>query len=94
MQQLRCETCCVDFKVARCYKAHLNSKKHKKRSSHKIREKNKCVCGKYYAHRQSLYNHRKTCSIHQNQTLSPSSEKQEDNSNQALREEINELKTF
>jgi hypothetical protein len=91
MQNLRCETCRIDFRVARCYRAHLNSNKHKKRASNEIEEKNKCVCGKYYAHRQSLYNHRKVCLIHQNQ-LNFSEEKEEDNSNQAIREELNELK--
>ena len=90
MQQLRCETCHIDFRVARCYRAHLNSNKHKKRASNEIEEKNRCVCGKYYAHRQSLYNHRKVCLIHQTQLNAPPSE--EDNSNQAIREELNELK--
>ena len=62
MNQLRCDICSVDFKEARCYRAHLKSKKHKNNADNKIENIYKCPCGKSYIHRQSLHNHKKICS--------------------------------
>lgn len=84
-----CATCSCSFSRKYLLSQHLKSNKHL------LREQNttslfSCTCGKSYTHKKSLLLHQKTCSTYKNQIISPTSE--EDNSNQALREEINELK--
>ena len=69
MNKPRCEICGVDFKEQRCYKAHLNSLRHKNIVDNKIGNNNKCPCGKSYIHRQSLYNHQKTCHYKQEHSI-------------------------
>ena len=61
MNQERCDICGIDFKGIRCYKAHLKSIKHKNILDNKQKYNYKCVCGKSYMNRQSLYVHKKSC---------------------------------
>ena len=68
IKKFHCEKC--DF---RCFKKgdfnrHLNIKKHNTTNTTKIQPKilHHCECGKKYAHRASLFNHKKTCDYEEN----------------------------
>ena len=63
MESFYCELCNIQFKSKRCLTAHKKSQRHKKYLANQNSLKYKCICGKSYEHRQSLFNHRKTCSI-------------------------------
>jgi hypothetical protein len=84
MNPPRCEICGVDFKEPRCYTAHLKSLKHKKTVDNKIENNHKCSCGKSYIHRQSLYNHQKTCQYKEDDSIQVQ--------NQNLTKENNEMR--
>ena len=61
MQCICCEVCNMKFKTKKCLKAHLKSKRHLLWSEAKPLKQYKCKCGKVFAHRQSLYLHKKSC---------------------------------
>jgi hypothetical protein len=72
-----CDNCYFITSRKSQYDRHLSTRKHKnmckilsnvdnmnqKVSNIQIEIKHKCVCGKYFSHRQSLYVHRKKCNI-------------------------------
>jgi len=80
------------------YNKHLNTDKHINKTSNlsysskstiisnpTIENKFNCVCGKYYKHRQSLYNHQKNCNFNKN------NEKNENNENNENNEKNNDI---
>ena len=61
-----CEKCNYRTSIKSHYNKHLNSKKHNielKTDNKNINKIFKCNCGKQYSHSQSLYKHKKICSI-------------------------------
>jgi len=67
-----CEKCSFNSNNKSDYNRHLQTKKHNtdpylpntyQKTVHK------CLCGKSYKHKQSIYNHRKTCEIYKNTHL-------------------------
>ena len=67
----KCEIC--DYKSCKKfnYNKHLETSKHKKLTNtyqNVVNQKNQfiCNCGKVYKHKQSLYNHKKTCNFQEN----------------------------
>jgi cell division protein FtsB len=91
MSDFHCHQCNMSFKHKSSLERHYKTKRHIQRSSGQGRVLT-CICGKSYSYYQSLCFHRKNCLIHQNQLNFSEEEKEEDNSNQAIREELNELK--
>ena len=63
---MECATCSIQFKTKANYAKHLKTERHKKRSSDIYTRTYSCICGKKYAHSQSLYAHRKLCEIYKN----------------------------
>ena len=61
MSICRCDVCNIEFKNGRNYESHLKTKLHEKRATNKVSEKHRCFCGKSYAYKQGLYQHKKTC---------------------------------
>jgi hypothetical protein len=61
MDCFHCELCNITFKSKRCLTAHKKTQRHMKHVTKEIGTRYKCMCGKSYAHRQSLFNHSKTC---------------------------------
>ena len=45
------------------YDRHLQTNKHKQKSSNQVIEKNTCICGKKYQHASGLSKHKKKCQI-------------------------------
>lgn len=89
MESFHCELCNIQFKSKRCLTAHKKSQRHNKRVTNDFGIQYKCGCGKYYAHRQSLFNHRKTCQVnHDNNNII----KEPPNEIYELREQIRILK--
>ena len=56
-----CAVCNIVCKNRRNYTLHLQSKRHIQKSNNI--QPNTCECGKQFSHRQSLYLHRKTCTV-------------------------------
>lgn len=69
---MECTICSIKFKSSVNYEKHLKTERHKQRSSDTPPPKYSCKCGKSYAYHQSLYLHRKSCQLHQQdkQTIS------------------------
>lgn len=88
MESFHCGICNIQFKSKRCLTAHQKSQRHKKHLTEENSHKHKCICGKSYLHRQSLFNHRKTC------TYTPCEEtvKEPDEDLASLKTEMEELK--
>lgn len=63
MQSICCEVCNMTFKSEKYLKAHLKSKRHLSWSEKKPTNQHKCKCGKVFSYRQSLYLHKKSCTI-------------------------------
>ena len=63
MQSICCEVCNMKFKSEKYLKAHLKSKRHLSWSEKKPTNQHKCKCGKVFSYRQSLYLHKKSCTI-------------------------------
>ena len=68
MSEFECKDC--DYKTCnrKDFKKHLDTKKHQHNNYNKCinlspQRNMVCVCGKYYNHRASLYNHKKNCKI-------------------------------
>lgn len=57
MVTYKCAKCCKEFHHKSVYTKHLNTKYNCSNAGLNICEK----CGKIYKHKQSLYNHKKTC---------------------------------
>ena len=93
-KQFQCEQCdYTTFKESQ-YKRHLLTPKHTRLQNTANTAFNvpkfTCECGKQYAHRQSLYNHSKKCTVtssHKNTIIS-------NDENHQLQEENSELKTM
>ena len=68
LKEFYCKKC--DYKCSRKsdFNKHLKSKKHSTTNTTKIQPKilHHCECGKKYAHRASLFNHKKTCDYEEN----------------------------
>ena len=60
-----CENCDYRCKNKFNFNKHLLTEKHKylKNNHEKDEKLCKCICGKVYKHRQSLYTHQKTCDV-------------------------------
>ena len=88
MEAFHCGLCNIQFKSKRCLTAHKKSQRHVKHMTNEHCIKHQCVCGKSYAHRQSLFNHRKSCTHNQ----CKETEKETDNDLISLKTEMEELK--
>jgi len=65
---LRCIACQLSLKNNTCYKRHLKTNRHKTCSSATDTpyiKVIKCICGKTFNNRQTIFTHRKKCEIHQ-----------------------------
>tara|TARA_B100001063_G_C16279712_1_gene318573 strand:- start:107 stop:481 length:375 start_codon:yes stop_codon:yes gene_type:complete len=67
IKQFNCLTCNFTCIKKGDYNRHLTTRKHKNMTNtdnykKNIIQKYSCECGKTYKHRQSLHNHKKTCS--------------------------------
>jgi hypothetical protein len=49
-------------------KKHQNTTKHNKNAQKNAIKEHKCMCGKIYTHRASLFNHKKKCTFNENTT--------------------------
>ncbi len=106
LKQFVCEKCDYNTCKKTDFDKHLLTQKHINNDtlftnvdnmSQKVAndEKYKCVCKKVYSHRQSLYVHKKTCSVLQNEPSSePSSESNNSNLVEYLMKENSELKNM
>jgi hypothetical protein len=57
---------------------HINIKRYFESQTEVATAKSQCACGKTYKHRQSLHNHRKTCTFISNHSAAESESKPED----------------
>lgn len=89
-----CKNCNYYTNKKSDYNKHLNTDKHINKTSNLlnfsclsettnnsnpiIENKFNCVCGKYYKHRQSLYNHQKNCNFNENNKNNENKEKNTD----------------
>ena len=89
-----CEICEYNTLSKKDYNKHILTRKHKILTNpDKNCPKNPtfdCSCGKSYKHRQTLYNHRKTCSGEENKII----EKKETKKDELIQFLINENKEF
>lgn len=85
-----CKNCNYYTNKKSDYNKHLNTDKHINKTSNlshssksinisnpTIENNFNCVCGKYYKHRQSLYNHQKNCNFNKNTEKDEKDEKHE-----------------
>lgn len=65
-EQIRCDTCNLEFKDIAYYRKHIRTSRHLLRSSNDsdIIPALSCTCGKLYSFQQSLRHHQKKCAIH------------------------------
>ena len=95
-----CQKC--DFKCFKKgdYTRHINTIKHKRTTNTYfdaidfIKNKLTCECGKTYKHKQSLFNHKKTCTFKENKlilTIQDNMSSKETNETNETNEELKEL---
>ena len=56
-----CEKCNYSTTVCRDYNKHLSTKKHLDNETGKMKDENKCNCGKVFVNRSGLWKHRQKC---------------------------------
>ena len=91
MNKLYCEACHYHFKNELCFTRHLNTNRHKQRST-ESGQTHSCVCGKIYSYHQSLYTHRKKCEIHKNHKKKASEKSEYKTQIENLQQEKEEMK--
>jgi 5-methylcytosine-specific restriction endonuclease McrA len=89
----RCDVCCIDFKTNTNYRRHLLTQRHIQCSAEDVK-KYVCLCGRKYQYPQSLYGHRRDCSVYQNRDQSVSQPVQTPNTEiSQLQSKINHIET-
>ena len=89
-----CDACHFTSNKQGDYNKHLLTRKHANTSGHlqKVQRKYSCSCGKAYTHRQSLYNHKKICTMPEKEENN--TEKETDASNNIMQVLLKEHKEF
>ena len=70
-ETVHCNTCNLDYKNKQSHKKHLNTSRHKERSTNANIVVFTCICEKSYSYNQSLRLHQKTCKLYQTSDQEP-----------------------